>query len=339
MIRRRLKMDLLLSIAEECDTKERLSELLSSGQSFTAYNGFEPSGRIHIAQAVTTVLNANIVTKAGGRFIIYIADWFAQINGKMGGDLDKIKEVGQYFIEVFKAMGLNQDQVEFVWASDFIAQHPSYWPRVLDISSSSTLNRVKKCLQIMGRSDSESLNASQILYPCMQAADIFELVPGGVDICQLGVDQRKVNMLAIEYAHKKNLKIPISLCHHMVMGLDGKDKMSKSNPDAAIFMDDSEEEIKRKIMKAFCPDTIEANPTFDYLKHLVFRWYGGARLCGRDYLSIQEVEVDLLGMNKKELKEDLARLIWGIVKPVHERLNALDLVGLTQRVASYRVTK
>ena len=43
---------------------------------------------------------------------------------------------------------------------------------------------------------------AQILYPVMQVADVFEL---GVDICQLGMDQRKVNMLAREYAPKAGL--------------------------------------------------------------------------------------------------------------------------------------
>jgi tyrosyl-tRNA synthetase len=30
-------------------------------------------------------------------------------------------------------------------------------------------------------------------------------------------------------------------------------KMSKSDPDGAILISDSDEEIKRKIMKAWCP--------------------------------------------------------------------------------------
>ena len=51
-------------------------------------------------------------------------------------------------------------------------------------------------LQIMGRSESDDLAASRIFYPVMQCADIFFL---GADICQLGMDQRKVNMLAREY--------------------------------------------------------------------------------------------------------------------------------------------
>ena len=35
-----------------------------------------------------------------------VADWFAQLNEKMGGDLKKIKVVGQYMIEIWKACGM-----------------------------------------------------------------------------------------------------------------------------------------------------------------------------------------------------------------------------------------
>ena len=75
---------------------------------------------------------------------------------------------------------------------------------VMDIAQTNTLNRILRCGQIMGRSDTSSLHASQVFYPCMQATDIFFLK---ADICQLGMDQKKVNMLAVEYAgEKKNKK-------------------------------------------------------------------------------------------------------------------------------------
>jgi tyrosyl-tRNA synthetase len=45
----------------------------------------------------------------------------------------------------------------------------------------------------MGRKETDEMSAAQIFYPCMQAADVFFLK---ADICQLGMDQRKVNMLA-----------------------------------------------------------------------------------------------------------------------------------------------
>jgi len=40
----------------------------------------------------------------------------------------------------------------------------------------------------------------------------------------------------------------------MLMGLkEGQEKMSKSDPDSAIFMEDEASDVKRKIKKAFCP--------------------------------------------------------------------------------------
>jgi hypothetical protein len=63
-----------------------------------------------------------------------------------------------------------------------------------------------------------NLTAAQVLYPLMQCTDVFFL---HADTCQLGVDQRKVNiMLAREYCdHVKGKRKPIILSHHMLYGL------------------------------------------------------------------------------------------------------------------------
>ena len=44
---------------------------------------------------------------------------------------------------------------------------------------------------------------------------------------------------------------PVIMSHHMLGALDGDDKMSKSKPDSAIFMEDTEAEVVRKIKKSF----------------------------------------------------------------------------------------
>ena len=44
------KLDILLSIGEECISRDELVTLLEKKPNFTAYDGFEPSGRMHIAQ-------------------------------------------------------------------------------------------------------------------------------------------------------------------------------------------------------------------------------------------------------------------------------------------------
>ncbi len=201
----------------------------------------------------------------------------------MGGDLEKIKTVGKYFIEVWKAAGVRN--VEYVWASD-IAAKPEYWKKVILIAKHTTVQRATRSLTIMGRKEGEMKEVAQYFYPMMQTADIFELE---ADICQLGLDQRRANMLAREVGPKLGWWSPVVVSHHMLMGLEGvkqpegfeenkkldteiSSKMSKSRPSTAIFVHDSGAEIKNKLGNAFCPaKQVENNHVLEYCKHLVFR--------------------------------------------------------------------
>lgn len=221
--------------------------------------------------------------KAGVKFKLFIADWHGWVNNKMGGDLDKIQTVGKYFIEVWKAAGVSG--VEYVWASD-IAAKPEYWKKVILIAKHTTVQRATRSLTIMGRKEGELKEVAQYFYPMMQTADIFELE---ADICQLGLDQRRANMLAREVGPKLGWWAPVVVSHHMLMGLEGvkqpegfeenktldreiSSKMSKSKPATAIFVHDSVAEIKNKLGNAFCQaKQVENNPVLEYCKHLVFR--------------------------------------------------------------------
>mgnify|MGYP003981190687 FL=1 len=252
------RLKLIKEVGEEIVTNDELKALLNEKEKFVAYDGFEPSGTdIHIAQGLLRAINVNKMTKAGAHFKMWVADWHAWANNKMGGDLEKIQYVGNYYIEVWKACGMDLDNVEFIWASEAMGKK-EYWKIVMNIARTSSLNRIIRCGQIMGRSEKDNLSASQIFYPCMQAADIFYLK---ADVTQLGVDQRKVNVLAREVGPKLGFWKPIIVSHHMLMGLneppkdskdmDAKDrtielKMSKSKPDTAIFMTDSEKDIKER---------------------------------------------------------------------------------------------
>ena len=261
-------------MGEECVTGAELGALIRRkgrcdgadphATGFNLYDGFEPSGRMHIAQGVFKAMNVNKCTEEGtnATFVFWVADWFALMNDKMGGDLDKIKTVGEYLIEVWKAAGMNLEHVVFKWASEEITNRAdTYWPTMLDVARRFNITRIKKCCQIMGRMEG-SLTAAQVLYPLMQCTDVFFLK---ADICQLGVDQRKVNMLAREYCDAANIRHkPIILSHHMLYGLKaGQEKMSKSDPDSAIFMEDSAEDVRRKIQNAYCPNIDGSTTTTD----------------------------------------------------------------------------
>ena len=278
------KIKLIKEVGEEIIDEDELREMIQwksdHNNKIYAYDGFEPSGNIHIAQGLLRAINVNKLTQAGITFKFLVADWHAAANQKFGGNLEIIRKVGDFFIEVWKVCEMDLSKVEFIYASD-VVKDPSYWELVLKIAINSSLKRVQRCTQIMGRSDSDKLTASQILYPLMQAADIFYLP---ADICQLGLDQRKVNMLAREVAKKINRPKPVAVHHHMLMGLNKPPKsdlngieriiqlkMSKSSPDSAIFMLDTPADVKRKINKAYCPPKqIVENPVLEYCKYIIF---------------------------------------------------------------------
>ena len=75
-------------------------------------------------------------------------------------------------------------------------------------------------------------------------------------------------MLAKEYCDAiKRKDKPVIISHHMLSGLkEGQAKMSKSDPNSAIFMEDSDVNVNMKIKKAYCPELIvKDNPILDYL--------------------------------------------------------------------------
>ncbi|MEA2038150.1 MAG: tyrosine--tRNA ligase [Nanoarchaeota archaeon] len=352
------RVELVKEVGEEIVTEEELVKLLDEKKNPIAYDGFEPSGNLHIAQGIMRTINVNKMVKAGVKFKMWVADWFGWMNNKMGGDLEKIRAVGEYQIEVWKACGMETDKIEFLWANDVMG-NPLYWKKVVQIARLNTVNRITRCAQIMGRKESENLSAAQIFYPCMQCADIFNLK---ADITQLGMDQRKVNMLAREVAPKLGYKKPVVVSHHMLMGLGqppktdlkGADrgielKMSKSKPDTAIFMTDSEEDIKRKIRKAYCPEKIvQENPIIEYCKYIIFEKFKEIKVerpekFGGD-LSIDsyDILVDVYSkgeLHPMDLKSSVSIYINKLIDPVRKHFEKGKAKELLDAVKKLEVTR
>ncbi|MFP4112357.1 MAG: tyrosine--tRNA ligase [Candidatus Woesearchaeota archaeon] len=351
------KIKLVKEVGEEIIDDSELKDVLSK-KNLIAYDGFEPSGRIHIAQGIMRSINVNKMTKAGVKFKMLVADWHALANDKFGGDMDKIRKCGKYFIEVWKACGMDLENVEFVWGTDLINDE-DYWLKVMNIARANTIKRMTRCAQIMGRSESDALSAAQIFYPAMQCADIFHL---DADICQLGLDQRKVNVLAREVAPKLGFKKPIVVSHHMLMGLTEPDhdatgtdaaiakKMSKSNPDSAIFMTDSEEDVNRKIKKAYCPEKqVKDNPILEYCEYMIFERFDkvlverpekfGGNLEFNSYKEL-ETSFESGSLHPLDLKNTVSKYIIEMIKPVNEYFEKnKDAKKLKEEVESFSVTR
>lgn len=262
--------------AEELVNEEELRALLVSNKEPTAYIGFEPSGLVHLGWAMVTSKIRDL-TDAGFKVIIFWADWHAYINDKLGGDLEKIRICARYMEDCFVALGVPRDKVEFKYASDIVSD-PDYWEMVIKIGKVNTMARIKRAMTIMGRTEDEAeVDSSKVLYPLMQTADIFYMK---VDVAYAGMDQRRIHMLARDVAEKLDAKKPIALHTPLLPGLDGGNrmdpaaaKMSKSKPDSSINIHDTDESIKSKMKKAFCPpekEKEEENPVLLLCKYIIF---------------------------------------------------------------------
>ena len=356
------KLELMKKVGEEIVTEQELMMLFETKDHPIAYDGFEPSGLANIAFGIYRAINLEDSIKAGINFKILLADWHAWINNKMGGDLEKIRRVGEYFIEVWKAAGVDMNRVEVVWASD-LTNAADYWRKVILIAKSTTLNRAVRCLTIMGRTETELRETAQLFYPVMQSADIFHLK---ADICQLGLDQRRVNMLAREVGPKLKLWKPVVVSHHMLMGLEGikepegydenrridvqiSSKMSKSKPSTSLYVHDDEEQIRKKILTAFCPErTVDGNPILEYCRYIIFRKSNELLIerptkFGGDLTVASPEELEILFREGKihplDLKNATAKVLNKMIEPIRKHFESGKAKELYEFVKGEKITR
>ena len=352
------KVNLIKEFAEEIVTEEELRRLFETKSHPVAYDGFEPSGLAPIHFGLLRATNLKNMLEAGIKFKLYLADYFAFINNKLGGNLENIRLAGEYFIEVWKACGIDTNKVEIIWAKD-IMNGIDYWDKTLRVAREISLERNMRATTIMGRKQGEKLSMGQLFYPPMQVTDIFHM---DIDICQLGMDQRRVNMLSRDVANKLGWKKPIAVHHHILLGLQGlkkinrrrntlmASKMSKSDPKTCIYMHDTYEELKQKMNNAFCPPKQEeGNPLLEYCKYIIFKETNsmkierpqkfGGDIEFKDYDELRNAY--LKGeLHPTDLKKGVTEELNKLIKPVREYFEKNEKAKkLYETVKKFQITK
>ncbi len=336
------KLKLITRNLAEVVTLEELKQKLESGEKLKGYIGYEPSGLMHVGWLVW-VFKVKDLVNAGIDFNILEATWHAYINDKLGGDMNLIKASTRIIRLSMEALGIPVEKINFVDAEE-LASDKEYWSLVIRVAKKNSLARIKRALTIMGRKSSEAeIDASKLIYPAMQVADIFYM---DLDIALGGMDQRKAHMLARDTAEKLGVKKPVALHTPIISSLKGTGrmdsskeiddiladvKMSKSKPDSTIFLHDTPEEIRRKIKKAYCPARqVDLNPIIEINKYILFardgfelvverpEKYGGTII----YSSIENLIKDFQEgkLHPADLKKATAEALIELLEPVRRRL-------------------
>ncbi|MBI4896167.1 MAG: tryptophan--tRNA ligase [Candidatus Aenigmarchaeota archaeon] len=212
---------------------------------FAVVGGFNPSGNLHVGNKIF-MDQLLFYQDMGGQVFIPISNDETYVFGKT----DKLESATDCAMKTvipnLIALGLDPKKTKI-----FISTKTSKaYELAVKLSAKTTFSSVKAIFGF----DNQS-NPGKIFYSVMQTAHI--LFPqleeyGGPKpvVVSIGIDQDPYMRLARDLAEKIGFEKPSSTYNRFLIGLQGG-KMSGSKPHTAIFLDDDEETVRKKIIGAF----------------------------------------------------------------------------------------
>lgn len=309
--------------------------------------GDRPTGRLHLGHLVGS-LSQRVQLQNSGMFdemYIEIAD--AQATTDNSGNIQKVKD---NVIEValdYLSCGLDPNKCTIFLQSEVpeLSDLTFYYMNLVTVARLQRNPTVKQ--EIVYRGFENTIPVGFMTYPISQAADITafnaNIVPVGDDQLPMIEQTREIvrtfNRLYGDTLVEPQAVLPQNTVCHRLPGTDGQAKMSKSIGNC-IFLADSKEEVKRKVMGMFTdpnhlrvedPGVTEGNPVFIYLsafskdKHFeeYFRNHETGEL---EYKNLDELKAhyERGGLGDVKVKKFLNYVLEDILAPIRERRHELE---------------
>ncbi len=330
------KMELIKSEPlQEVITDQDLRTILETNAHPKHYIGLEISGMMHLGSLILNGKKINDFDKAGIKTQVLLADWHTMANNKFGGDWDRIIKASEFYRKAFQKVCPN---TKIILGSDLYKGNDDYWKNIIQFARRTTMARATRTLVIQGRSQKDTLHVSQYIYPMMQVNDILAL---DVDIPHAGIDQRKIHVLAKELFKDMKLKMIAPVHHHLLQSLLQPPKlqesatkeeeviatkMSKSKPGSSISVMATDEEIRKTLKSAWCPEKIaEQNPVLELCKYLILPLDGKLKIERKkeyggdiEYTTYRELENDFVSgkLHPMDLKGGVSTSIISMLEPI-----------------------
>ena len=231
-------------------SEEELDEKIKSGKKLKIKLGADPSRPdLHIGH--TVVLRAlKEFQKMGHEVIFVIGDYTGMIGDPSGKNktrpaltFEETRKSGEtYFKQVTKI--LDKDKTKIVYNSEWLSK--LNLKEVIELTSKYTVARILEREDFKNRYENNlPLSIHELLYPLMQGYDSVAL---NADIEIGGTDQTFNLLVGRELQKEFNQEPQIVITFPLLVGLDGKNKMSKSL-DNYIGIDEKPESMYEKAMK------------------------------------------------------------------------------------------
>jgi tryptophanyl-tRNA synthetase len=224
---------------------KQIYDAIINKKPFAVVTGINPSGTLHLGNKLI-IDQAKFFQEQGADVFIPISNDETYVFGKAKSLEKATKTALENVIPDLIALGLKEKKTKiFISTMD-----KRIYELSVKLSTKVTFSSIKA---IFGFTN--DTNPGQIFYGVVQSAHI--LLPeieefGGPKpvVVPIGIDQDPYMRLCRDIASKVGMIKPSSTYHRFLPGLQGG-KMSASKPETCIFLSDSPETAKKKIMKAF----------------------------------------------------------------------------------------
>ncbi len=216
-------------------------------------SGIQPSGRLHVGNYLGAIKNfVSLQNSKKYDCLFFLADLHSLTAEPVSAKIKKDQIID--LVRSYMAAGLDPKK-SILFAQSSVPGHAELaW----SLNTVTPMGELERMTQFKDKSENspENINVGLFTYPVLMAADILLYDAAVVPV---GDDQDQHIELARTLARKFNsrygniFKEPKELHTETprVMALDNPEKkMSKSSPAGCLFLDDSPDEMRKKIMRA-----------------------------------------------------------------------------------------
>lgn len=249
------KVDLIKRKAVDIFSEEELNKKLESGKKLTIKLGADPS-RPDLHLGHTVVLRALKTFQEMGHEVVFVIGDFTGMIGDPSGKsktrqaltFEQTRLSGETYLKQVTKI-LDKEKTRIAYNSEWLSK--MNFKDIIELTSKYTVARILERDDFKNRCENNlPLSMHELMYPLMQGYDSVAL---NADIEIGGTDQTFNLLVGRELQKDYGQERQVVLTFPLLVGLDGKEKMSKSL-DNYIGIDESPEIMYEKAMKI--PDNV-----------------------------------------------------------------------------------
>jgi len=219
----------------------------------TLISGIQPSGKLHVGNYLGALKNFVALQNSGKyKCFFFIADLHSLTEPKTWKKPEEKRGQINEIILSYLAAGLDPEKSTIFLQSAVPAHSELAWI----LNTLAPLGEMQRMTQFKEKTEKEAANLGLLAYPTLMAADILlydaGLVPVGNDQIQhLELTRTLVRKFNKRFGKTFTEPKPLLTRVPRLMNLqDPEKKMSKSEPEGCVFLDDSPKIMQEKIKRA-----------------------------------------------------------------------------------------